>query len=718
MRSSPTDSPQPAHSELAEQVTHMLSAYGPLARDNPSYRQRDGQLDMACAVADAIARSEALVVEAGTGVGKTFAYLIPALLSGERVLVSTATKNLQDQLFTRDLPYLTGLLGLPLRKALLKGRSSYLCLYRLELARQDPVVHLRELQAGMHRIEQFARSTCSGDMSELEGVDERSPLLPLVTSTRDNCLGQQCPHSKNCHVNLARREAMAADVVVVNHHLFFADMAVRESGVAELLPTVHTVIFDEAHQLNDIGTQFLGQQLSSSHVLDFNRDMLATGMQLARGLAPWQELSRDLEQAVREWRLAGGRHATGTRLRWTGEIPEGLDPDVWLAAMRGLQERLQQTQQALDMMSELGPDFVRLRQRAAELIDKVQLFRHPCADESVRWLDASGALRLVQSPLDIARVVREKLLQGNAQAIPELADARADGSPQDDDDMPWHDDLPEPEWGIVESPLPVVQQRAWIFTSATLGENERLEWFTRPCGLDEVPTLRVDSPFDYARQAAVYVPRSFPPPGGIDHLHAVADLAARSARVLGGRTLVLTTTLRGLRAIGERLREQLAHDSGLVVLLQGEASKARLIARFREGSTGAQGQGCVLVASASFWEGVDVPGDALELVVIDKLPFPPPQDPLVEARTRRLEREGGNAFREYFLPETAVMLKQGAGRLIRSETDQGVLIIGDARLLQKNYGNRLLRVLGDVRRLPDEAALDTALQQLAKTHQA
>ena len=425
MRSSPTDSPQPAHSELAEQVTHMLSAYGPLARDNPSYRQRDGQLDMACAVADAIARSEALVVEAGTGVGKTFAYLIPALLSGERVLVSTATKNLQDQLFTRDLPYLTGLLGLPLRKALLKGRSSYLCLYRLELARQDPVVHLRELQAGMHRIEQFARSTCSGDMSELEGVDERSPLLPLVTSTRDNCLGQQCPHSKNCHVNLARREAMAADVVVVNHHLFFADMAVRESGVAELLPTVHTVIFDEAHQLNDIGTQFLGQQLSSSHVLDFNRDMLATGMQLARGLAPWQELSRDLEQAVREWRLAGGRHATGTRLRWTGEIPEGLDPDVWLAAMRGLQERLQQTQQALDMMSELGPDFVRLRQRAAELIDKVQLFRHPCADESVRWLDASGALRLVQSPLDIARVVREKLLQGNAQAIPELADARA-----------------------------------------------------------------------------------------------------------------------------------------------------------------------------------------------------------------------------------------------------------------------------------------------------
>ena len=278
MRSSPTDSPRPAHSELAEQVTHMLSAYGPLARDNPSYRQRDGQLDMACAVADAIARSEALVVEAGTGVGKTFAYLIPALLSGERVLVSTATKNLQDQLFTRDLPYLTGLLGLPLRKALLKGRSSYLCLYRLELARQDPVVHLRELQAGMHRIEQFARSTCSGDMSELEGVDERSPLLPLVTSTRDNCLGQQCPHSKNCHVNLARREAMAADVVVVNHHLFFADMAVRESGVAELLPTMHTVIFDEAHQLNDIGTQFLGQQLSSSHVLDFNRDMLATGM--------------------------------------------------------------------------------------------------------------------------------------------------------------------------------------------------------------------------------------------------------------------------------------------------------------------------------------------------------------------------------------------------------------------------------------------------------
>ena len=716
MRSTPIDADavQPPHSELAEQVTHMLSAYGPLARDNPSYRQRDGQLEMACAVADAIARSEALVVEAGTGVGKTFAYLIPALLSGDRVLVSTATKNLQDQLYTRDLPYLTGLLGLPLRKALLKGRSSYLCLYRLELARQDPVVHLRELQADMHRIEQFARRTLSGDMSELEGVDERSQLLPLVTSTRDNCLGQQCPHSKNCHVNLARREAMAADVVVVNHHLFFADMAVRESGVAELLPTVHTVIFDEAHQLNDIGTQFLGQQLSTSHVLDFNRDMLATGMQLARGLAPWQELSRDLEQAVREWRLAGGRHASGTRLRWTGEIPEGLDPDAWLGTMRGLQERLQQASEALEMMSELGPDFVRLRQRATELLDKVQLFRRSCSAGHVRWVDASGMLRLVESPLDIAKVVREKLLQ---QAPAQAAPAAQDWTPEDEDEMPWEDDLPEPEWGVVGSPLPPAK-RSWIFTSATLGENDRLEWFTRPCGLDEVPTLRVESPFDYARQAAVYVPRSFPPPGGIDHLHAVADLAARSARVLGGRTLVLTTTLRGLRAIAERLREQLQHESDLLVLMQGEASKARLIARFREGRQGERGQGCILVASASFWEGVDVPGDALELVVIDKLPFPPPQDPLVEARTQRLEREGGNAFREYFLPETAVMLKQGAGRLIRSESDQGVLIIGDSRLLQKNYGSRLLRVLGDVRRLPDEAALDEALQQLAKTHQA
>ncbi|MGH8819891.1 MAG: ATP-dependent DNA helicase [Rhodoferax sp.] len=614
----------------------------------------------------------ALVVEAGTGVGKTFSYLVPSLLSGERVLLSTATKTLQDQLFGRDLPRLVQALGLPVRSALLKGRGSYLCLHRLELARRDAQLPDRSSLRTLAKIEQWAQVTRTGDLAELPGLDERSPLIPLVTSTRENCLGAQCPQVRACHVNLARREALAADVVVINHHLFFADLAVRESGMAELLPTVRVAIFDEAHQLNETGVQFLGTRLTTGQLLDFARDTLAAGLQLARGLVDWQQVVSALERAARGLRMTVGKVYPGSKLRWTGVAPQDVNADGWADALGELLVACRQATAALDSVSEIAPDFGRLHERANQFAERVACFSGPCAPESVRWVDVGVQLRLVESPLDIATAVQTRLLQ-NGQ------DASA--------------------------------RKAWIFTSATLGDDPKLHWFTEPCGLTSAEVLRVGSPFDYARQAAVYVPRQFPKPGDPAHGAHVTDLVDLAVRRLGGRTLVLTTTLRALRSIGEALQSRFEGTGPVEVLVQGQWPKRRLMERFRQGAADGL-PGCVLVASASFWEGVDVPGDALQLVIIDKLPFPPPNDPLVEARAQRLEAMGRSSFNDYFVPEAAVALKQGAGRLIRRESDRGVLVVCDSRLTSMGYGRRLLAALPPMRQLRSQEEFLAALESL------
>jgi ATP-dependent DNA helicase DinG len=604
-------------------------------------------------------------------VGKTFSYLVPALLSGERVLLSTATKTLQDQLFGRDLPRLVEALGLPVRTALLKGRSSYLCLHRMELARRDAALPDRASLRSLARIEQWAHVTRTGDLAELPGLDERSALIPLVTSTRENCLGAQCPRFRACHVNLARREALAADVVVINHHLFFADLAVRESGMAELLPTVRVAIFDEAHQLNETGVQFLGAHLTTGQLLDFARDILGAGLQLARGLADWQQVASAVERSTRELRLVVGKNAPGARLRWVDEAPAQVNTQDWRAALEQLHLACSQAMTALDTVSEIAPDFGRLFERADDLARRLWRFAEPCEPGAVRWVDVGAQLRLVESPLDIAEAVQEKLLRAGEEEA---------------------------------------SRRAWIFTSATLGDDARLSWFTEPCGLGQAQVLRVGSPFDYASQACVYVPRHLSKPGEPAHSGQVAALAAEGARRLRGRTMVLTTTLRALRAIGEELQRLFEGRGEIEVLVQGQWPKRRLIERFREGDS--QGRpGCMLVASASFWEGVDVPGDALQLLIIDKLPFPPPGDPLVEARAQRLQAQGRSAFNDYFVPEAAVALKQGAGRLIRRESDQGVLVVCDTRLASMGYGRRLLAALPPMRTLGSN---DEFLETLAR----
>jgi ATP-dependent DNA helicase DinG len=655
-------------------VEDVFAQQGVIAKHDIHFKSRSGQTLMAKAIAKAIEQGSVLVVEAGTGVGKTYAYLVPALLSGERVVLSTATKALQDQLFGRDLPSIAKILNLPVRMALLKGRSSYLCLYRLELARGDTQLSDRSAHATLAKVEKWSHVTRNGDLAELSGLDERSPVIPLITSTRDNCIGAQCPKFKSCHVNLARKEAMAADVVVINHHLFFADLAVKDSGMAELLPTASVVIFDEAHQLNETGVQFLGAQITTGQLLDLARDTLAAGLQLARGLQDWSALASGLERAARELRLSAGKQWQGAKLRWTALEPEGVDQLAWTTAIQVVCQACDHLRVALLTVTEMAPDFERLCTRAEELGQRAEKFLQVCPADAVRWVEVGQQLRLVESPLDIAESVKKKMLKSSAEDAPQA-------------------------------------HKSWIFTSATLGHEPQLKWFTVPCGLEQADVLRVASPFDYANQASVYVPQYLPKPSDPMHSAEVASLVGQAANVLGGRTLVLTTTLRALRAIGAALEEQFADRLDIEVLIQGNLPKRELLARFREGSS--QGRSaCVLVASASFWEGIDIPGDELALVVIDKLPFPPPDDPLIEARSKRLEQGGKSAFIDYFVPEATVSLKQGAGRLIRRETDKGMLVVCDTRLTQMGYGRKILSALPPMRQIQNHDEFITALNSL------
>lgn len=680
-------------SALAAQAAQVLGPDGVLAQAWPGYRGRSGQQAMAAAVCAAIEEGGALVVEAGTGVGKTFAYLVPVLLSGQRALISTATKALQDQLFARDLPRLAQALGVPVRVALLKGRGSYVCLHRLEQARHQSVAQAPSAQATLAQVERWTQVTRTGDLAEVPGLDEASPLWPWLRSTRDNCLGSACPRYKACHVMLARREAMAADVVVINHHLFFADLAVRESGVAELLPTVRVTVFDEAHQLCQTGVQFLGQELSSQRLLEFKRDLEVCGLQWARGLADWSALAQTLETATRDWRLILGpapAHRGVRRATWSADGPTGVDLQAWAQALQGIETALSAVHEALQTVSELSPDFVRLIQRGEAQTQLCQRLRGPAPEGAVRWLEWSQGVRAVEAPLDVANTFRPL----------------TSGRPANE--VPWPDTPTMEPPAAAGTPEP---RRAWIFTSATLGHDPSLSWFTQPCGLEHARVLCVDSPFDYPRQAAWYVPEPMPACGTPEHALAVADWVRDAALQLGGRVLVLATTLQAMRSIAQALEASVGDR--LAVLVQGQGPKHRLMERFRAGGQAGQ-PGCVLVGSASFWEGVDVPGQALQMVVIDKLPFSPPDDPLLQARAERLERQGKSPFAHLALPEAAVTLKQGAGRLIRSESDQGLLVVCDPRLLHSRYSRRLQSALPPMRQLHNAAQYQAALQALSQ----
>ncbi len=684
-------------------VAAALGLHGALARSHPGMRLRPGQVDMAAAVTHAIEAREHLVVEAGTGIGKTWAYLVPVLLSGRRALLSTATQALQEQLFLRDIPAVAQALGLPVRVALLKGRSSYVCLQRLDQARQGGRGVWRDpaLGAALDQVQRWALQSLRGDLSELSGLDEASPLRPLVSSTRENCLGQGCPFLAACHVKRARSEALQADWAVINHHLLLSEHPLQEGGSPGLLAGAEVLVVDEAHQLRDMALQHSAQAIGDAELRDLARDIAACGPLRARGLQPWAHLALLLEQAAgavsRLFPQSGGQQ----RMRWGDEAPQGLELRQWAAAVALVRTALDTARQALALTVDAALELAQLHQQACRLLDTWRQLTQPgltvqlgldrgLPAPAVRWLDGgSGAA----DPAGQARFRPWRLV----------------GAPLD-----------SAAWLGALMNLPASQRRSWVFTSATLGTDARLSWFTRALGLDSLPglrTLRLPSPFDHEAQAALYIPEELPEPLLPGHTPALAVAVARWATRLGGRTLVLTTTLKAARVMAHELKQLLAQPSGasLEVLDAGSHSRRALLARFREVALQPQHPGAVLVASMSFWEGVDLAGEVLQLLVIDKLPFTPPDDPLIHARSQACIAAGQRAFEGVHLPEAAVALKQGAGRLIRSESDRGILVLADRRLLTRTYAAALLEALPPMRRLVDEADMASALDVLVLT---
>lgn len=630
-----------------EQLAALFAPDGALATHITNFRARPQQVELSQAIAEVIAANGQLLAEAGTGTGKTFAYLVPALLAGGKVIISTGTKNLQDQLFQKDLPTVRDALKAPVSLALLKGRANYVCHYHLERAASDGLFKTREDVRHLGKIKQYAKITQSGDKSGLADVPENAPIWMHVTSTRENCLGQECPHHKECFVLKARSEAMKADVVVVNHHLFFADVMLRDEGVAELLPACNTVIFDEAHQLPETASLFFGESLSTSQLLDLASDTRIESVTSAKDFAPLPKACDELEKAARDLRLV---------FKKEGRLPAIATESFreFAPALKALGEKLAQLSDLLEKQAGRSEGLENCWQRAQMLARQLEDWRAEGADDKVRWLEIfHHSLQLNITPLSIAEIF-EKQIGGTA--------------------------------------------RAWIFTSATLAVKQDFSHYQGEMGLLKARTACWDSPFDYGKQALLYVPQGLPEPNSEGYTEAVIQAALPLIEASRGRAFLLFTSLRAMQRaydilVAEFDRRQLRYP----LMMQGEGSRNELLSRFREHGN------AVLLGSQSFWEGVDVRGEALSLVVIDKLPFAPPDDPVLAARIAQITRQGRNAFMEYQLPRTIINLKQGAGRLIRDETDRGVLMICDPRLISKRYGKRIWQSLPAFRRTRVEA---------------
>jgi ATP-dependent DNA helicase DinG len=636
-----------------ERVIEVFGPGGALADAVAGFVPRASQADMAATVYDAIHDGATLVAEAGTGTGKTFAYLAPVLLAGGKALISTGTKPLQDQLFRKDLPAVLAALKLNVATALLKGRANYLCLHRLDRAESEALLPTREDALHLRAIRRFAAETGSGDRAELPTVPENAGVWPAVTSTRDNCLGAECPRFADCFVFKARREAQAADVVVVNHHLFLADLAMREDSIRDFLPAVDTVVLDEAHQLPSIAADFFGVTLSLGQLMEAGRDARTLGLARAPDGASWTLLTSRFERAVRDVRLA---------LAECGLVAGSRTPlerirrrDALCESVQGLDAAAAEVVRALEINRVRDGEIDLLAHRFGELRRQVLDWQRaldatepegevPGEDLSVRWISVSQ---------HGAQFNKTPLAPGQA-----LARVR--------------ETLHQP----------------WILVSATLTTAGRFDHFLAELGIENCLTARWDSPFDFQRQGLLYLPKNLPPPSDARFSEHVAEAAWPLIRANGGRAFVLCTTLRAVDRVAQRLGELIASESlDLPLLVQGASTRRALIDAYRAAGN------AVLVGSVSFWEGIDIRGEALSLVVIDKLPFAPPDDPVVEAKIRHLKRIGRNAFSEFQLPEAVMLLKQGAGRLIRDENDRGVLMIVDERLVSKSYGKTVLASL-------------------------
>jgi ATP-dependent DNA helicase DinG len=647
----------------------LLGVDGPFAREVPNFAPREAQQTMARAVQQAIVGRETLVAEAGTGTGKTFAYLVPALLSGERVIISTGTKTLQDQLYFRDLPRVRSVLGVQPKTALLKGRANYLCLYRLEQTVRDGGSLNATQVTQLATIRAWSARTRRGDRMELAEVPEESPLWPRVTSTAENCLGVECPFYADCHVFKARREAQEADVVVVNHHLLFADLALKQEGFGEILPDAAAFILDEAHQLPELAGQFFSQSVSARQLNDLAQDTLTECAGITGAIGLLLEPVQALQAAVRQLRLA----LEGLPAR--GAIGLLLARDTAAAALEEVQALLQVLSELLSSQAERSRGLANLHERAMLFASRLE-----------RIVGAASASDSERGD----GVYDHGADADDTTVVPDLAP-----------DVRWYERFPR-GFALYVTPLDLADpmralrertQAAWIHTSATLSVAGKFGHFARQLGLDEPRTLLLRSPFDYAQQALCYLPSGLPDPNAREYTAAVIDAVLPVLQASAGRAFLLFTSHRALRHATELLQDKVPWP----LFVQGTAPRPRLLEEFR-----ACGHG-VLLGAASFWEGVDVVGDALSVVVIDKLPFAAPDDPVLTARLAALEQSGINPFMGWQVPSAVIALKQGAGRLIRDVHDRGVLVLCDPRLSSKGYGKLFLASLPPMPRTHDLA---------------
>jgi ATP-dependent DNA helicase DinG len=619
-------------------AARCLDADGALAGDLPGFAPRPQQMEMAAAVEQALQSGTTLVVEAGTGTGKTFAYLVPVLQSGKRVIISTGTRHLQDQLFHRDLPGVRAALGVPLTAALLKGRANYLCHHRLASARGEGRPGPRQQVAQLEAIHDWSGRTRSGDIAELSGIPEDAPIWPRVTSTAENCLGPECDWYQQCHVVKARREAQDADLVVINHHLLCADLALKEEGFGELLPGAEAFIIDEAHQLPETAARFFGISLSSRQLQDLAQDSNTEYVRETARLEGLPDLARAVDSAVRDLRTALG--ADEQRAPWSR-----------LAANPGLRDALPALALALgELVAVLGSQAANSRglencyQRAQKLQALLAQVTTQPPENHIHWFETwKTGFRINLTPLDVADTFERR-----RHALP----------------------------------------NCWVFTSATLSVNGDFTHFTRQLGLEEAQTLQLDSPFDYSRHALFYLPKGLPDPGAADFSERMLEVAEAVIGASRGRAFLLFTSYRALHLAHRRLQRSCDYP----LLVQGSAPRSELLERFRELGN------AVLLGTSSFWEGVDVRGDALSCVIIDKLPFASPGDPVWQARIDALKARGGNPFIEEQLPHAVITLKQGVGRLIRDVNDRGVLVVCDPRLVSKGYGKVFIDSLPAMKR--------------------
>ena len=638
-------------------IKQFFSEKGELSQSIKDYRLRQEQIDISVLIDEAITNKKKLIIEAGTGIGKTFAYLVPAFLSGGKIIISTATKNLQDQLFTKDIPMIRDALNVPVTLAMLKGRSNYLCHLRLENAMIEGAFVTKEDVTYLHLINQHAKYSKDGDRSELDTIPESSSIWPQVTSTKENCLGQDCSFYKECFVMNARKKALTADVTIVNHHLFFADLNMKEEGISELLPKATTVIFDEAHQIPDIASIFFGKNVSTTHISQIVQDGYQIYLKHMKDVSDFETILNDLEKANKDFRLVFPRESNRYPYQKISTFSR-FDP-----AYENLIEKLEILIQLLDHHKGRDTEIEKYFDSSNEILSNFDSWLDDKDNNSIKWVEIySQSVQLNNTPLSIADMFAKHINN---------------------------------------------ELTSWIFTSATLAVKNNFDHFKSQLGLIDADSVSKESPFNYTEKALLYVPKLMPDVNHENFNFAVVNQIYPLIKASKGRAFILCTTLKSMREIFTLLQDKIETDHlDYPIYLQGDGSRNHLLNKFREHGH------AVLIGSLSFWEGVDVKGDALSLVVIDKLPFFSPEDPVLAARIDKINKSGKNAFMEYQLPNAVITLKQGAGRLIRDEFDKGVLVICDTRIIEKAYGKRMWQSLPPFARSRDELEVIQFLEKI------